>query len=151
VQTPPSVNSMSDDPSDPAWPPEVELQTDLEPSRWIAPRLTPWDAVVGSPVTLVVPSGYPAYVRVLHPASRAMEPQPTCTWREVVDWSGRTYHPTMQFERISVPARTGTGPLPFNRPPRVGNLKERLCESLYEALAPWTTNADIWLGIWEFC
>jgi hypothetical protein len=82
------VNGMSDDPRDPVLPPEVELQADLEPSRWTGPRLTPWDAVVGSPVTMVVPSGYPAYVRVLHPASRPRELIPSITWREVADWSG---------------------------------------------------------------
>ena len=76
-----------------------------------------------------------------------MEPQPTCTWREVTDWSGRTYHPTMQFERISVSRGSTQGP-PFSRSPRVGNLKE-LCAALYESLASWTTNTDIWLGIWE--
>src|SRR5579863_8454782 len=101
---------MSDEPLDPAWPPEVELQTDVEPSRWIAPRLVSWDAVEGSPVTMVVPTGYPVYVRVLHPAWRSMESQPTCTWSEVTDWSGRTYHPTMQFERVSVRRGSTHGP-----------------------------------------
>ena len=98
---------------------------------------------------MVVPTGYPAYVRVLHPASRAMEPQPDCTWREVTDWSGRTYHPTMQFERISVPRGSAKGPPPFSQPPRRGNMDEEMCAVLYDFLANWTTNTDTWLGIWE--
>ena len=140
---------MSDHPRDPAWPPEVERQTDLEPSGWIAPRLLPWDAVVGSPVSMVVPTGYPAYVRVLHPASRPRELIPAVTWREVSDWSERTYHPIMQFERISVPRGLAQGPAPFNVPPRRGNMDEEICAVLYELLARWTTSTDIWLGIWE--
>ncbi len=73
VSNRPSVNAMSDDPRNLAWPPEVELQTGLEPNRWIAPRLLPWEAVEGSPGTMVVPTRFPAYVRVLHPAGRPME------------------------------------------------------------------------------
>lgn len=119
-------------PERPAWPPEVELQADLEPSRWIAPRLTPWDEVVGSPVTMVAPTGYPAYVRVLHPASRPREPIPSVTWREVTEWSGRMFHPTMQFERISVPRGPAQGPAPFNVLPRKGNMDEEMCAVLYE-------------------
>jgi hypothetical protein len=93
--------------------------------------------------------GYPAYVRVLHPASRPMEPVPSATWREVTDWSGRTYRPTMQFERVSVPRGPEQGPAPFNSPPRTGHMDEEMCAVLYDLLANWTSSTDIWLGIWE--
>ncbi len=139
---------MSDDPRDPAWPPEVELQTDLGPSRWIAPRLLPWDDVEGAPVTMFAPSGYPTYVRVLHPASGLRELIPSVTWREITDWSGRTYHSTMQFRRISVPLRPSSSPAPFRNPPLEGCLGHRTCQALYDVLAGWTASPDIWLGIW---
>ena len=103
---------------------------------------------MGSPVTMVVPSGYPAYVRVLHPASRPMEHIPSVTWREVTDWSRRTYHPAMQFRRISVPRGPAQGPALFTEPPREGNLDPQMCGVLYGLLASWTTNTNIWLGIW---
>jgi len=92
---------------EPVWPEEVELQTDLAPSDWILPRLLPSILSVGggTPVASVVPSGYPAYVRVLHPADLDCQ-HPSLTWREVAAWSGRTYHPLMQFEALKTPTST---------------------------------------------
>src|SRR5437879_7616655 len=48
----------------------VEFSADLSPSTWIAPRLLSWGQEQGTRVASVVPTGYAAYVRVLHPASR---------------------------------------------------------------------------------
>jgi hypothetical protein len=143
---------------DPVWPEEVRLQTDLSPSAWMLPRLLPSFLTGGDgmPVAAIVPSGFPAYVRVLHPASRT-EPDPKVTWRdvdvswrEVADWSGRTYHPLMQFGALRIPAADTTGPSPFTQEPWVGHLFPNHCNTLYSALAEWTTTPErCWLGIWE--
>jgi hypothetical protein len=66
------------------WREEIELQADLSPSTWILPRLLPsiLDRAEGTPVASLVPSGYRAYVRVLHPANiGGMEPR--VGWRDV--------------------------------------------------------------------
>lgn len=81
-----------------ARPPGVELKNDLEPSRWIASRLLPWDGQSGTCVANRVPTAYSAYIRILHPAGdRAHEEDRPVTWREISDWSGTTYHAAMQF------------------------------------------------------
>lgn len=49
------------------WPDCVEFTGDLTPASWIAPRMMPWGHGLGTPAGSVVPTGYPAYVRVLHP------------------------------------------------------------------------------------
>ena len=135
---------------DSLWPEEVELQTDLSPSEWILPRLLP--SLVsggrGTPVTGVVPAGYHAYVRVLHPAN-AGHYTSAVSWRHVVDLSGRTYHPLMQFERINLAETTKTGRPPFG-PPELGYLAPELCKVLFGLLAIFTlTPETCWLGIWE--
>jgi len=129
----------------------VEFSADLSPSTWIAPRLLPWGQEQGTRVASVVPTGYPAYVRVLHPASRREEGgvRPV-GWREVAAWSGRVYHPLAQYDRLTEPVGTLRGPAPMERPPETGRLPEPLCERLFQALSGWTaTPGDCWLGIWE--
>jgi len=127
---------------------EIELQDDLSPSEWIRPRLLPWGVREGTPVTSVAPSGYPAYVRVLHPAQR--RPREPVTWREIAAWSGRVYHPLMQFERICEPALRTQEPPPFDHVPEVGGVSPMLCMALYGALRSWTSTSETcWVGVWD--
>ena len=135
---------------DPLWPEEVELQSDLTSSEWIFPRLLPsiLSGGRGTPVAAVVPSGYPAYVRVLHPLGDESH-RPSVSWREIARETGRTYHPLMQFDRIKAFAGGRSVTSPGNEP-WPGHLSTELCRTLYETLAPWTKTPDVcWLGIWE--
>ena len=52
-------------------------------------------------VESLVPKGYAAYARLLHPAM-TQEYQPV-RWSTVAEWSGKIYHSLMSFEGISVP------------------------------------------------
>jgi hypothetical protein len=137
---------------DPLWPEEVELQFDLSSSEWILPRLLPsiLERARGTPVGAIVPTGYPAYVRVLHPLGEGTLHHPFVSWKEVADRTGRVYHPLMQFERISVPLDERSGALRMDDKPSVADLGAALCGALYGALASWTSTPDTcWLGIWE--
>ncbi len=79
--------------------PQVDWSTTVEVADWIAQRLHPFDAHdVGS----ILPSGFPAYARILHPASRLKgNDEIKVRWAELAAWSGRVVHPQMQFETIS--------------------------------------------------
>jgi hypothetical protein len=134
----------------PVWPEEVELQNELSPSAWILPRLLPSFLTDGDgmPVGAIVPSGFPAYVRVLHPANTGSR-DPSVTWRDVATLAGRTYHPLMQYKQISEPDPEALGPPEFSDP-WTGDLVPEQCHALYSSLATWTTTPDMcWLGIWE--
>jgi hypothetical protein len=143
--------------SDPAWPDEVDLQTDLSPSAWILPRLLPSVLIgaKGTPVASVVPGGFEAYARIFHPADRSGGRLPQVTWRDVTEWSGRVYHPTMQWGQISIPIAPTADVPPFVGPPRRGHLSSELCSALYGFLSAWSsgwsfsTVTNCWLGIWE--
>lgn len=126
----------------------MELQHDLSPSEWIRPRLRRWGVREGTPVTSLVPTGFAAYVRVLHPAESSRGD--AVRWREVAAWSQRTYHPLMQFDRIRVPLEPAIGPPLFDQEPDVGRLSGTLCAALYEVLSAWTSTPDTsWAGIWD--
>lgn len=70
------------------------------------PRLRPSAGRVDS----IVPDGFPAYVRILHP-SRGPYDQ-LSTWAEVAVRSGRTMHRLVQFHAIERPRA------PIDHPPR---------------------------------
>jgi hypothetical protein len=117
------------------WPPDFEPCHDLSAAEWIAPRLLPWGTGMGTPVTSVVPVGFDAYVRVFHPAG-APAPAETATWQEVADWSGGTFHPLAQFERMSIPLMPDPSPPPFDQAPGQGNLMPALCDLLVRQPRP---------------
>ncbi|HET7305523.1 MAG TPA: hypothetical protein VFJ12_13345 [Segeticoccus sp.] len=77
--------------------PRLEWSTDVEQADWIRGRLAPFHS---GEVTSVVPRGFPAYARVLHPArgpaGRAVR------WAEVAARSGVEMLPETQFHEIAL-------------------------------------------------
>ena len=64
---------------------------------WIADQLAPF----GSGMAAIVPNGFEAYVRVLHPATDTND-EPM-RWADVAAKSGRTMHRLAQFHAINRP------------------------------------------------
>lgn len=128
-----------------AWTGDVSL------GAWIAPRLGPLDGRVGS----VVPRGFPAYARVLHPVEdRDGEPS---TWAAVCEATGRTPHALMQWHAISSPpVEDGSGHALSRgrawdgREPQEGRLEpvalDRLCRVLASRADP---TVECCFALWE--
>src|SRR4051812_2710561 len=93
---------------------------DMSVGDWIRPRLDPRMGTVGG----VVPCGFPAYARVLHPID------PTGSrvrWAQVCAATGATGHALMQWHRICAGWPTADRPNPLESPgshtdPEVGSL-----------------------------
>jgi hypothetical protein len=125
---------------------------DLTPSEavasadWIGPRLHPFAQDVGS----VIPPGFAAYARILHPA--AGDPYPTeVRWSEVAAWNGKTIHPEVQFQPIAGenPA-SKFGPAPWRQDPLNGVLSNRQMKALVGLLATHTSTPDAcWFCLWD--
>lgn len=64
--------------------------TDAGLSDWLAPRLLPWGRT-GVPVGAMVPTGYEAYVRVLHRMEDGRR------WHDIATAQGRVLHPLAQW------------------------------------------------------
>lgn len=96
----------------------------------------------------VVPPGFEAYCRILHPAED--DGGRPVRWATIARWAGRVYHPAMQFEAIARPRPNfGASPAPWN-----GQLPRRLPMDQVVALAttlkPFTRQAEhIWYLVWE--
>ncbi|MDO8106072.1 hypothetical protein Q6348_02545 [Isoptericola sp. b441] len=114
--------------------------------QWLVERLGPLGARVGS----LVPAGYEAYARVLHPAETA-DGTPA-RWGDVAAACGTTVHPAVQFWRLvgaPDPWRADDGRWP-GYAPRVGTLDAVTYGAVVEALATHRgAAAEVVAGLWE--
>jgi hypothetical protein len=80
---------------------------DVGQAGWIAERLTPREDEY--PVTIVVPAGFEAYARVLHPAETPDNGNRLVRWAEVAAWSGMPLRNDAQFHSIALPPEAPAG------------------------------------------
>lgn len=109
---------------------------DVSLGSWLVDARAEYGTVDG-----LVPRGFEAYARILHPASSASgEP---VRWSAIADWSGRSIHPTVQFDAITRPRPgAGRGDRPWAEPPREGWLSPEILEALSGVLAEHTKSAE---------
>ena len=132
--------------------PEPELPSDDgsddgSGAGWVADRLSASTARVA--VGSVVPSGYPAAVRVLHPASD--EDGEPARWADVAAATGRRVHPLVQWDAVSTVVRGArTRPGWDGEEPDPGNLDPAPLAALVGVLAEHTgTPQDCRFCLWE--
>ncbi|WP_432548369.1 hypothetical protein [Kineococcus sp. SYSU DK004] len=121
--------------------------TDPAAGAWIAPRLGHGWRAGG-----VVPRGYAAYARVLHPVD-ASRPLRVRTWAEVCERTGRTPHALVRWEDITVPAPGVRLPVTLagqwdQVSAHVGALDATVLAPLLDALAPSTGDQDCFHALW---
>lgn len=113
---------------------------------WIRDRLAGWGNVGG-----VVPRGFEAYARILHPIT-AYRGEETVPWRwaEVAARTGRTMHPLVQSQRLF-----GSEPADLEFPdgwspslPEEGRLEPELLAQLTGHLRTHGREQAITLGVW---
>lgn len=132
---------MSD--AKPAWSDETGQ------ASWIGERLAPFDAYV---VTSVVPAGFEAYARVLHPAEEPLHGgDRVVRWNEVAAWSGLPLLPGSQFHSIALPRVRPEGEAPWaSQGPHRGSLYPPDAVILAEILRDWTTAPQrCWFCVWD--
>ncbi len=114
-------------------------------SDWLMPRIGSYGSVTG-----VVPNGFPAYVRILHPATS--HSGGLVSWAQIAAWSGRTMHRLAEFHRIIEPLPNhGRGPQPWDgQEPLAGNLVPHLMRELCSTLSKYTTASNAcWFCLWD--
>jgi hypothetical protein len=118
---------------------------DTKAADWIVAALRTF----AKSVTSLVPEGYPAYVRVLHPAYRDQQP---VRWSEIASANGTQAHAGMQlcgltgsyrFEREAQPGV-------YERAPIEGSLPAEIRPSLAGVLSQQTRTPDrCWFAVWN--
>ncbi len=93
-------------------------------------------------MTSVVPRGYAAYVRILHPAN---DSDGQVRWSEIAEISGKTLHPLAQWECIVPNPDDGMW-----SPPRHGEPSSEILLALVSHLRSSTTTPDrCFFAIWD--
>jgi hypothetical protein len=115
---------------------------------WIGPRLLPFD---DHRVASVVPGGFEAYARVLHPAEEPGTGDRLVRWAEVAAWSGQPLRPDAQFHSIALPPVRPGQPAPWrSQGPRQGSLYPPDALALASLARAWTTTPDqCWFCVWD--
>lgn len=136
---------------EPRWDPGLPL-ADVSPGKWLQERLWTWrprSGQQGVAVGCLVPQGFDAYARVLHPAQYETETGLELTrWSAVASWTGTVAHPLMQFHRI---AKLSPPAFPNkSMPPYEGALPAAECERLVAILRVFTSTPDrCYFGVWD--
>jgi hypothetical protein len=121
--------------------------TDVGQAHWIAGRLTPWEIYTA---TMVVPTGFAAYARVLHPIEAPEGADRPVRWAEVAAWSGMPLRGDTQFHSVALPPTAPGEPPPFSGSPREGGLYLPDAEVLAAIARDWTaTPEDCWFCVWD--
>jgi hypothetical protein len=127
----------------------LQLHQDLSPASWVVERLGEFGADVNS----VVPSGFDAYLRLFHPASRFVDGEEAAvTWTQVAAANGRVVHAEMQWANVSgVEEHSGeSAPGLWDAEPGVGTLPRTHAAVLADLLLEHTTTPDrVWFCVWE--
>jgi hypothetical protein len=122
---------------------------DVNQADWIASRLAPRDGE--NAITIVVPAGFEAYARVLHPAQTPGNGDRLVRWADVAAWSGMPLRRDAQFHSVALPPTAPDGPPPYgSQGPLEGCLYLPDAEVLAAILRDWTaTPEDCWFCVWD--
>jgi hypothetical protein len=124
--------------------------SDAGQADWIARRLAPWEGDSHT-ITVVVPAGFEAYARVLHPADEPDGAGRLVRWAEVAAWSGMPLRRDAQFHSIALPPADPGAPPPYEgQGPRAGTLWTEDAKVLAAIARDWTsTPQDCWFCVWD--
>ena len=126
----------------------MELAEDSRAAEWLTTGLRGFAESVCS----LVPCGFPAYVRVFHPAERRIDaatPIPV-RWREIASATGTRAHPAMQLPVMTGVTQFDDLPGVYDYPPEVGSLPPELAGPLAATLAEHTNTPDrCWFAVWS--
>ena len=74
----------------------LEFSEDVSEARWVEESFSAFGTLRS-----LLPDGFAAYARIFHPAYLNRDEERPVRWSTVAEWTGRTVHPLMQFERIA--------------------------------------------------
>src|ERR1051326_2941419 len=134
-------------------PKSVTLARQLQPAKWVMSCLPRANVQQIADLATFMPSGFAAYLRVLHPAasrppwSGPADPAEAIRWADLADANGVRLHAEIAFQQILSPSELShRGELE----PMSGALVPESCAALVSLLGGHTaTAAACWFCLWE--
>jgi hypothetical protein len=126
---------------------QVEWVSDRRAAQWILDRVRRVDHDLGGTVASLVPEGFAAYVRVLHPAWRSEGPRRVkVRWADLAHDRGTELHAVTQFEDLVADGLSMSNVAA----PLVGSLELDELDALVQLLADCTSSPQSCsFAIWE--
>src|SRR5699024_6302849 len=124
--------------------PRFEWSSATDQADWIGPLLPPLGV---SRVGSLIPTGFAAYARLLHPAISVGGN--VVRWSEIATWSGTALVRGSQFHDIALPRHTPSGPPPWEDPPVRLALPEPDATTLVTLLRSHTSTPDACGFCWD--
>jgi hypothetical protein len=128
--------------------PALKVSDAVAKADWVRERLSSFGSHI---VSSVVPGGFEAYARVLHPAEEPGPGDRLVRWAEVAAWSGLPLRPDSQFHSIALPPHRPLGPAPWSsQGPAEGQMYLPDIDALAAVVCDWTeTPANCWFCLWR--
>jgi hypothetical protein len=117
---------------------------DIQPARWVEKRITSFAASVAS----LVPEGFAAYARILHPSGDTR-------WSDIAGVTGRVVHAEVQWQHLVTPPGQVIPPHQWDATsrwglPPSGSLPRQQLVQLAGLLSSFTSTPDrIWFCLWD--
>jgi hypothetical protein len=128
----------------------MTLETDVAPTVWVDESLMPIRASgEGALVGEIIPTGFEAYARILHPARRRTgDRYEPVTWAELARERGKTMHPEVQLKALL--EDEFREPPPWGELPEEASIPEPFRRPLVDVLRRFTATPDrCWCCIWD--
>jgi hypothetical protein len=121
---------------------------DASQADWLKERL---DDLMAGTVASIVPAGFDAYARILHPVEMSLHGDRLVRWRDVADWGDQKLTAHSQWVEVAIPEIKPRLPRPWkSQGPRVGSLSPEDARALTEIARPFTaTPQRCWCCIWD--
>jgi hypothetical protein len=128
--------------------PTPRWSVDVGQADWVKKRLN--DFMAGT-VSSIVPTGFDAYARILHPVETPEQGDRLVRWREVANWGDQVLTPQSQWLAVAMPEVKPDLPRPWrSQGPQKGSLYLDDARVLAEIAGQFTeTPQQCWCGIWE--
>ena len=113
----------------------LEFTEDVSEARWVEESFSAFGTLRS-----LLPEGFAAYARIFHPAYLNRDEERPVRWSTVAEWTGRTVHPLMQFERIAGLSEDDMyKDPPWGSLPQHRSIPEKECRTLVEVLRGFTS------------
>jgi len=122
----------------------LRMVREVDAGQWIVDRVHGFDHTIAS----LLPPGFPAYARILHPAAMA-DGRPV-RWSEVASANGTTAHPAMEWGSIVGAWDTSSQFGVWDDEPARGSLPPATARALATILRRFTGTPEVcWFEHWE--
>jgi len=130
---------------------DLRIVTDVSPAEWVVGRLAPWNLDADHPLRVrsMVPSGFEAYARLLHPAHTVHDgTRSPVRWSELALRHGTELRADSSFSSINDDGPSESTSL--IREPADGDMDTNELAELISFLRQWTGPGDRgWFCVWE--